>query len=518
MCKNRKIQLNLSEALYLIFFSIMLFAKGLGLYDGQLLYKLAFVVSFGCLALKMCITKYTKMQWIVISIVSLGAGGVYLISREKGILICLMMVIALKDVCIQRVFKTGMWIWAASMLGNLLYHLIFLEQSGYKVHEKLGLGHIFRWSLGQSHPNILHISYFVLTVFLIYNWSARYDWKKLLLLMAGNAYIFIYSVSYTGFFIVTLFLVGSLYVNIRKKITKLEYFLVEMVFPTCLGLSFLPPLILDYSSKWFYYVNAVFNNRLYLAYVYLIPENIKLFGNNLAEITTSMYTLDNAYLFNFIIYGVFVFCLMVVAYLIVIHKYVKEEKKMELAIIVCFLIAGITEPFLFNTSFKNLTLLFVGDCLLNFGKGKKEYSVFSKVEKKLEINVTKFIEIAEKIIITWKNKKTAIIFGGLGIGIICLVLVVLCYKQPTGYMMPRKHVDIAEKNWVFIENIESYEEQGYIVYDYGDQKTMMQIFEGNIVKVEFMRQCVSALIVGSLMGSGLITIILSSKRTMFNKK
>lgn len=496
----------------------MLFTKGIGLYDGQALYKFAFIVSFGCLALKMCITKYTKIQWVAIIVLSLGVGVVYFISKEKGILICFMMIIAMKDVCIKKVFKTGMWIWSASMLGNLLYHLMFLEQSGYKVHEKLGLGHIFRWSLGQSHPNILHISYLVLTAFLIYNWRNKYDWKKLLILMAGNVYIFIYSVSYTGFFIVTLYLVGSLYVNKRKKITKLEYVLVEMVLPLCLTLSFLPPLLLDYSSKWFYYVNAVFNNRLYLAYVYLIPENIKIFGNNLAEITTSMYTLDNAYLFNFIIYGVFVFCIMTVAYLIMIHKYIKEKKDLELAMIVCFLIAGITEPFLFNTSFKNLTLLFVGDCLLNCGREKTEYAFLSRIEKNLNINVTKFTEFTEKVKTIWKCKKKVIIWGGLGIGIVSLVFVVLCYKQPTGYIMSRKHVDIAEKNWFFVEDIKSYEEQGYIVYDYENQETMMQIFEGNIVKIEFMRQCISAVIGGSLLGSSVITIILSCKRSMSNKE
>ena len=122
-------------------------------------------------------------------------------------------------------------------------------------------------------------------------------------------YIFLYSVSYTGFLIVAIYLVGSLYIVWRKKISKLEYTLVELVFPGCLAISFLAPLCLDYSSRLFYIINTIFNNRLYLAYFYLVPENVKLFGNNLAKLTTSMLTLDNSYLFSFIFYGVICFCL-----------------------------------------------------------------------------------------------------------------------------------------------------------------------------------------------------------------
>ena len=43
--------------------------------------------------------------------------------------------------------------------------------------------------------------------------------------------------------------------------------------------------------------------------------------------------------------------------------FTKENKKAELAIIIGMLIAGITEPYLFNLSFKNLILVFAGNLL-----------------------------------------------------------------------------------------------------------------------------------------------------------
>ena len=49
--------------------------------------------------------------------------------------------------------------------------------------------------------------------------------------------------------------------------------------------------------------------------------------------------------------------------LTIIEPYVcifcKERKNIELAMIICFFLAGITEPFLFNTSFKMSLYLFI---------------------------------------------------------------------------------------------------------------------------------------------------------------
>ena len=403
---NNNYKIYLSEILYICFLTIMLVAKGIGLYDGQMMYKIALVVAFLSVGLKMCITRYTRSEWISIILLGVLSLCVYWISKEKGILICILTVVAIKNVSVKRVFKIGAWIWGITMSGTIFYYLLFLNQSGYKVHDKLGLGHIFRWSLGYSHPNILHVSYLVLAAFIIYNWNEKYDWKKMILLMIGNIYIFLNSVSYTGFLIVSVYIVGSLYIVWRKEIGKFEYALVELVFPFCVGISFLAPLCLDYSSRLFYIVNTIFNNRLYLAYVYLIPENIKLLGNNLARFTTSMFTLDNAYLFSFIIYGVIVFVCLALVYLIVIHRYIKEKRNKELMIFVCFLVAGITEPFLFNTSFKNLTLFFIGDCLFNSFKEKESYAIISKGDKAFHFSLEKIYSIKEEISNNWnKNKK-----------------------------------------------------------------------------------------------------------------
>lgn len=64
-------------------------------------------------------------------------------------------------------------------------------------------------------------------------------------------------------------------------------------------------------------------------------------------------------------YGAVVFVLLMIAYFFTIRNLIKENRRKELAITLGFLIAGISEPFLFNTSFKNVSLIFVGSYLLN---------------------------------------------------------------------------------------------------------------------------------------------------------
>lgn len=505
---DNKYKINLSEILYICFFSIMLIAKGIGLYDGQTLYKITLVVAFLLAGVKMCITHYTKLEWLVIVLVGLLSVCVYFVSKEKGILICVLTVIALKNVSVKRLFNIGAWVWGITMVGTVSYFLMFLNQSGYKVHDKLGLGHIFRWSLGYSHPNILHVSYLVLAVFIIYNLGEKYDWKKLFLLMAGNIYIFLYSVSYTGFLIVAIYLVGSLYIVWRKKISKLEYTLVELVFPGCLAISFLAPLCLDYSSRLFYIINTIFNNRLYLAYFYLVPENVKLLGNNLAKLTTSMLTLDNSYLFSFIFYGVIVFACIVIVNLVVIHRYIKEKRNKELMIFVCFLITGITEPLLFNTSFKNLTLLFIGDCLLNntksFLKDKKTYAILPNVDRVVCLDLSMIYCFKEQFKDIWHKNKRKVVAGGMCIGAVCCIITLMVTHMPKGYVVPRVHSDVASKEALYVEDVSVYEEEGIQVLNYVDAETKMQLFGGNIVILEYIRKGVSSLLLFSSIGAGCI--------------
>lgn len=503
--KKKKTQILLQELFFICFFVLMLVAKGIGLYDGQTLYKIFLIAALGCIAFKMCITEYTIKEWGVIIALGLLTGVVYFVSKEKGILLCAATIIGMKNVSVKKVFKVGAWTWGLSMLANIIYHLIFLYTSGYKVHEKLGLGHIFRWDLGFSHPNVLHIAYLTLTAFFVYNLGRKYDWKYFLLLMIGNIFVFIYSVSYTGIIVVTLYLGISLYMNIRKELCTIEYVLLELVFPTAVIFSLFSPIILP--EKIFNILNKVFNTRLSLAKIFLVKENIKFFGNNLESITTYLTTMDNSYVFLFVVYGMVVFVLFVIGYLFTIHFYVKKQKNMELAMIISFAVAGITEPFMFNTSFKNLTLLFVGNYLWKVLEDNSDQRQQRKIlhlkNQTFNISFISIFEIKKEFQEIWFQKKKYIILISCIVGLAAGAITGIFIQMPKGYVVPRKQVTMESKETWYLESKEDKRFDGSMILDYENTETKMQYFEGNIVKVEWVRKIISmTIMVAFISGMG----------------
>lgn len=504
MQQSKEVKITISEILYICFFCLMLFTKGIGLYDGQILYKLFFLACVVLVALKMCITGHTAKEWGIIAVLALLAVLVYLNSKEKGILILALTILSMKGVSKERVFRVGMWVWGITMSGNVLYHLLNLDSSGYNVHEKLGLGHIFRWDLGFSHPNVLHISYLMLCGFIIYNLDKKYNWKHAIGLMLGNLFIFLYSVSYTGIMVVTLYLGISWYINIRENLNKLEYILLELVFPVCVLLSLLAPILL--SEKMFNIANKIFSNRLILSEYYLVPENLTLFGSNLENITTHVLTMDNAYVFSLIIYGIVFFVVMVGSYLLLNHWCVKEKRKKDLVLISCFMIAGITEPFLFNTSFKNLTLVLLGDFFFRAFKKEKEWAVFKKGNKELCFQVYKLIQVVEKLILIWKKEKKRILLIAIGCGLGAGIIYGVNKEMPEGYIMPRIHVDIVSEETWYLQSAEEPQYKDMKILDYRDSETRMQIFDGNIIIVEYIRKCITVFCITVLV-TGIVCIV-----------
>ncbi len=380
--------IKISELLYLCFFGMMFFAKGIGLYDGQGAYKIFLVMAFLCIVVKMCITGHSNIEWVIILLLLMLSAVIYRVSGDKGVLICVVMVVAMKNVSVKKVFQMGIVVWSVSMGGRFLLSLVSLEHVETAVQTKNIFGDVLRYFMGFSHPNVLHISYLVLTALIIYCIWDNYHWRHMLWLALGNLFLFFYSYSFTGALGVMLYILLSYYVK-RVKIGRFQYFLVSLFFPFYVLFSIVFPVVLQ--GEYFKFADSFFNNRINFARHFLTLENMSFFGNKAADITTDIITMDNSLVMALVIYGVPVFLLICAGYMGTIRAYIKKQKNMELAMICCFFIAGITEPFLFNTSFKNLTLLFVGEQFFLFLAGKfperKQFAIQSKYNVSIQIPV-----------------------------------------------------------------------------------------------------------------------------------
>lgn len=441
------IAIKMSELLYLCFWGIMLFAKGIGLYDGQNIYKLFLVTAFLCIAVKMCITEYTCREWGLILVLLVLTTIVYRVSGEKGVLICMVTVIAMKNVSVKRAFRVGLVVWSAAMGGRFLLSLIYIENVHTEVQEKNITGAVLRYFMGYPHPNTLHISYLILTAFVIYCVKEKYGFKHLLVLAAGNLFVFFYSYSFTGTLIVMLYVCLTYYVS-KRKISRAEYFLVKLFFPFCILFSVIFPLVLR--GKAFELADKVFNNRINFARHFLTVDNMSLLGNNLAAITTDIITMDNSFIFALVTYGVPVFVLICAGYLVTVPRYIKQENNIELAVICCFLAAGITEPFLFNTSFKNLTLLFIGEQLFSVLRSKdctqKKVAIFKNMDRTVIFSAESIQKVLTGWQKLWDSHGTLILGMGSAAAVIISVCTGIIYQdRPAVLELQKDHLLVFER-------------------------------------------------------------------------
>lgn len=490
----------LSELFFYIFFTALLFAKGIGLYDGQTWFKVFLLISLAGWALKQLFTEYTVKEMIlIIALVGLG-GAIYLNTHEKGALFCLLLVCGMKGIDLRRTFKVGLATWMLSFGGLFILTSFHILDSAFKVHDKLGLGRIIRWSLGYAHPNVLHISYLVLVCFAVYLLHDRFKIRWFLILEAVNLYVFMYSLSSTGFMAVSICLVLALYFSLRKRIGKAEGILIQCCLPFCLLLSLAAPVVLK--EPLFSLVNKAVNNRLLLSQWFLQNQPAALLGVDTQKIVTSLRTMDNSYVFAYITYGIIFGILTVAAYFVLIYRKTRQQDGFALCLILSCLIAGVTEPFLFNTSFKNISLLFVGAMLFENKKAKKEASILGKYDRGLSIRLPDGQVLYNELKEAAGKKRKTLLTAAFILGTAVALIGFCCTKMPERYILPRQAFestgDIEET--YHLASPKDIPKEGDVVMGYIDETADMVPFTGNIAKVERFRNTAA---------SGIVTVIIT---------
>ena len=525
-------KLTLDETLYFGFFILLSVAKGFGLYEGQALFVLLVGPALLCGGLKILLSSYTKRQWAALAVLLLLTGLVYVRSLELGIFFVMFMILGMKNVSLQKVFRLGLWVWSICAVIICLISFPNLEHTIYRVAQKLGMGYIFRWSLGFTHPNILHITYLTLCALVLYELGDRFNLKHFAILMGGNVLVFLYSISFTGLAIVTILLLGSMYVKIRPRFCLLEKMAANLILPAIILISFILPLLFGdvRFTQSLEKINKLVNTRIKIASSFLVPECMSLFGVKMSYLaqTHSYLSIDSSYVWAFIHYGIVPFILFMLAYLLLIADCTRKQKTRELVLIICFLGAGYMEPLLFNTSFKNITLLFLGDLLFRQKDVEEEYCLLPGVREKLEILVLKINEKMTKVsIFEWdlpalftklqkyyRKKILAAVAACMLVGVVCCAML---YKVPDGYVVPRRYTDWKDKTSVYLESADDPAYDGYRIMNYQDAETPMQVMEGNgAIRLETVRYYVGSLLIGGLFGFliGTGTVILTDKERL----
>lgn len=492
-----KWKMTLGEFFYCLYFAILLIAKGIGLIEGQTLFSVAILLACGCFAVKMVLTKYTVKELAVVSVLGLLFLVAFLQSGEKGILFTGMTILGIKDVDMKKVFKLGFGIWCCTFFGIVLIHLSGASNDLIFAHRKLGLGHILRYSLGFPHPNVLQISYVTWMAFFLYLWQPRTkkQWSVIGGLFLGNCYFFLYSISYTGIILATVYLAGYCYFTMRKSFSKLEKILIQLILPACALFSILGPVLIK--GRLFDILNKILNTRFKLSNYFLTHQPVLLFGSELVE-APDHYSIDCSYVNCLLLYGAILFLLIMAGYFFLVRQCVQQERRRELAMLTGFFIAGISEPFLFNSSFKNLTLLFLGGYFYELLERESKSDGISIWELSL-VQGERAFECAQKLFSYLRNIPGRIWLkaGLLGAGIsIVITLVYACQvKMPSAIYMPVSLSDTTGEEPIYIDPDKLPEDFDGWMPQYYDADTKMYKFTGNIIVMEQVRGVISCFLV-----------------------
>lgn len=301
--------------------------------------------------------KYTLKQ--VINIYSIGFCVIIsgLLSKNTLIIRSFLLIIASKNIDLNKLinidFKTR---------GACLLFIIILSKSGIIDNLVSYRDGIIRYSMGFEHPNLLAINIMVLYLTYLYLYN-----KKRIIGFSVFLITLIFINNITGNRSCIIVIVIAYLLSNFKFIFNNNYFInIFASLPFIFGSVSIIFGIID-SNKYYIlsYINKLLNTRVYNCYKFIQRYGISIFGQKIDIIGTKMakqlnvtpQILDNAYMYILISFGVIVFIISIIGYIILIKKIIMMKEYDILIIIVSFLIIGLMETYFFYPLI-NFTIIF----------------------------------------------------------------------------------------------------------------------------------------------------------------
>lgn len=362
---NMKIQnksyISFIDTMFYFFYTLMVLVKGFGFYEGQWPFDLGLIIACSFFVLYF-LSSHNSLASFVISLMLLIIGILTVVySGEFGALLNLMVLIGMNSISERKIIRLSAFLWTIVFTVQTLITCSGIrENQVFRIHRKLG-HYVIRWSMGFTHPNVFHISYFIIICLLML--AIRPHGKKLVkfsvFAFIGNLLVFLYSYSFTGLLIVTFYLIINSYIQHRKKrLLLVERVLLIVFTPLCILFSVIGPIIIK--GNLYEIINKALSTRFSLSRYYLTTQKIGLFGTKIFDVPDASYTIDSSYVYALVHYGIVYFTLFCVLLVFCAYYLLKKHRYFEFAILISCSFAGITEQFLTNTSFKSIVFIFFG--------------------------------------------------------------------------------------------------------------------------------------------------------------
>lgn len=202
-----------------LFWIIISFMKGIGFSSANPIYIFSYVIGILLTFIKIINVRYRKSELKNIGIILLIGIINYIVGKETTILFTAIAIATLKDIDIRKILKIMFFTRFLTFIIMLILSLSGVIPNNSFEFYREGIGFVNRITFGYSHPNLTQTSFVLIVVLYVYNFYEKIDLKRVVILETLNYLIYHFTISRSGFFILTIFLI---YVYLTKKIKTIK--------------------------------------------------------------------------------------------------------------------------------------------------------------------------------------------------------------------------------------------------------------------------------------------------------
>jgi len=519
--RNNKI----TTYLFFAYWILMNGVKAVGLAEGQKLYTVGVALAFGCVIAKLIIeivsdfiakenTMFFCAVWAFSLLLIFLGIVIFCFSGQWAPLLYISVVIGMRNVNKNEVFRSGVVVWSICFIIKMLLALLGIREGFVLVHEKLGLGPIIRHNFDYTHPNVLQITYGFIMFGILYlcNQKGKELLKIILVMLIGSMFVFCYSLSYTGLFMNVAGYVIFLYAVNRKKLALIDKIMALSAFWVCPIIAVVIPLLTFDGMILYNYlrvINNFFHGRVLMSRQAL-QGGIHVFGTPVSE-SGVLGALDSSYLQLFTFDGIIYFFIILMAITWVIIISLDRNDWKNVALILAMAVGGLTEPFLFNTSYKNWMFVVLGCEIWDFisdlfnskscqyGNENQHFNI-----KKERCSLCRYIDniMSDIHILALEKKRILLAFVTVG-AVLFAAYRVVAYVEPPEIYVLTSHTDVDDREEYYIDEYAKQRliDEGNKIYDYNGPSEKMYKFEGDIILYETIRTYMGYIVSGGIVGS-----------------
>lgn len=347
-----------------------------------------FQLTFLLFLIKVCLTKYTRREYVVIFLFCLLGAVSYFITERNEIIRLVMFVAACKNIEMKKCLKMVFWLTLSGCLAIILLSVTGIY-GAVSLTQDYGRGSIeTRYTLGMGHPNALQCMVWALTALGIYLYREKMRFYHFVVVFILNVAAFVLSDSKTSF-LVAVFTIAVAYLSgekLPKRIKKLCAWLNGVVVIGSIGASIVMAAnaYRVYNHDWhcvsdpvtmlFVRLNDLLNGR-----IRILTETVGWEGSmnswTLFSGPDSIYYFDMGWVRLFYWYGIIPGCVFVAVIVILLIYFFKKEDYLSIALIAAISLYTIAEAHVISVYLaRNYVFFLIGaawcEILKSFGSGR----------------------------------------------------------------------------------------------------------------------------------------------------